>query len=213
MLQDGLGSVRSVVDSSLSPLESRLYEPYGTPFGASGTAQTSYGFTGEMTDTNDLLYLRARYYAPSLGVFTGRDPFEGMAQRPMSLNGYSWVEGNVPNAVDPSGIVPLKIWISAFIEPSTIDFPYFTVIPPFYTPNATWHGDGRSWYSGGTRPSARVWFNFQVDTTDPNTLDWNPNTGSDTGYTEVTYIVVYPQFSGVTGSAGALPPLALVYPR
>lgn len=31
------------------------------------------------------------------------DPFEGMANRPMSLNGYSWVEGNVPNRVDPSG--------------------------------------------------------------------------------------------------------------
>ena len=105
MLQDGLGSVRSVVDSSLNPLESRLYDPYGVPFGTSGTSQTSYGFTGEMTDANNLLYLRARYYAPSLGVFTGLDPFEGMAQRPMSLNGYSWVEGNVPNRVDPSGFI------------------------------------------------------------------------------------------------------------
>lgn len=103
MLQDGLGSVRSVVDSSLSVLESRLYEPYGTPFGSSGSNQTSYGFTGEMTDANDLLYLRARYYAPNLGVFTGLDPYEGMTQRPMSLNGYSWVEGNVINRIDPNG--------------------------------------------------------------------------------------------------------------
>ena len=104
MLQDGLGSVRGVVDSSLNPLESRLYEPYGAPFGTSGTNQTSYGFTGEQTDGSGQVYLRARYYNPSMGVFTGLDPLEGKTLAdPMSLNGYSWVEGNVPNAVDPTG--------------------------------------------------------------------------------------------------------------
>ena len=103
MLQDGLGSVRSVVDSNLNPLESRLYEPYGVPFGTSGTSQTSYGFTGEQTDGSGQVYLRARYYNPSIGVFSTLDPFEGSFGRPISLNGYSWVEGNVVNALDPSG--------------------------------------------------------------------------------------------------------------
>ncbi|MEO8393876.1 MAG: RHS repeat-associated core domain-containing protein, partial [Chloroflexota bacterium] len=97
MLQDGLGSVRGVVDSSLNPLESRLYEPYGVPFGTSGTSQTSYGFTGEMTDVNALLYLRARYYAPSLGVFTGVDPLE-------TPNRYGYVSGNPINYTDPLGL-------------------------------------------------------------------------------------------------------------
>lgn len=106
MLQDGLGSVCGIVDNNVEMLERTLYEPYGTPFGTSGTMQTIYGFTGEMTDANDLLYLRARYYAPNVGVFTALDPFEGMAQRPMSLNGYSWVEGNPINMVDPSGTCP-----------------------------------------------------------------------------------------------------------
>ncbi|MEO8394847.1 MAG: RHS repeat-associated core domain-containing protein, partial [Chloroflexota bacterium] len=105
MLQDGLGSVRGVADNSANPLESRKYAPYGEPTQLSGTSQTSYGFTGEMTDASGQVYLRARYYNPSIGVFTGLDPFEGMAQRPMSLNGYSWVEGNVINAVDPSGMI------------------------------------------------------------------------------------------------------------
>jgi RHS repeat-associated protein len=101
--QDGLGSVRGVVDSSVGVQESRLYGPYGEPFGATGTSQTSYGFTGESTDANGLLYLRARYYNPTIGTFLSLDPFEGMQDRPMSLNGYSWVEGNVPNMVDSSG--------------------------------------------------------------------------------------------------------------
>jgi RHS repeat-associated protein len=102
--QDGLGSVRGVVDNSVGVQESRLYGPYGEPFGSTGTSQTSYGFTGEPTDANGLLYLRARYYNPTIGTFMSLDPFEGMQDRPMSLNGYSWVEGNVPNMVDPSGL-------------------------------------------------------------------------------------------------------------
>jgi RHS repeat-associated protein len=103
MMQDGLGSVRGVVDNSVGVLESRNYDPYGTGFDATGSSQTAYGFTGEPTDDNGLLYLRARYYDPAAGVFTALDPFEGVSARPMSLNGYSWVEGNVPNATDPSG--------------------------------------------------------------------------------------------------------------
>ncbi|MEO8611410.1 MAG: RHS repeat-associated core domain-containing protein [Chloroflexota bacterium] len=104
MVQDGLGSVRGVVDNGIGVLESRNYDPYGTGFDAMGSNQTVYGFTGEPTDDNGLLYLRARYYNPVAGVFTALDPFEGIPDRSMSLNGYSWGEGNVPNVIDPSGM-------------------------------------------------------------------------------------------------------------
>jgi RHS repeat-associated protein len=57
-----------------------------------GSYGAGYGFTGEQTDPNDLLYLRARYDDPSLGVFTGRDPLEGTMHNPLSINGYSWVD-------------------------------------------------------------------------------------------------------------------------
>jgi RHS repeat-associated protein len=103
MVQDGLGSVRGVVDNTLAVQESRMYDPYGNPFGVVGTNQTVYGFTGEQTDENKLLHLRKRYMNPALGAFISLDPFEGVMQRPMSLNGYSWVEGNTVNATDASG--------------------------------------------------------------------------------------------------------------
>jgi RHS repeat-associated protein len=54
--------------------------------------------------TDHILHLRARNYSPTLGVFTSLDPFEGTRSRPMSLNGYAYVEGNVPNWTDPSGL-------------------------------------------------------------------------------------------------------------
>jgi RHS repeat-associated protein len=108
-MQDGLGSVRMEASNALAVACSQNFAPYGTPFDVSGSFDTSFGFTGEQTDGNALIYLRARYYNPAVGVFTGRDPFEGMMGRPMSLNGYSWVEGNTPNLVDPLGLCALSI--------------------------------------------------------------------------------------------------------
>lgn len=114
-----------------------------------------------MTDENGQVYLRARYYTPVLGVFPSRDPFEGLMDRPMSLNGYSWVEGNVVNAVDPSGKFQVDIWVAAFISPSSIDF-LFSTIPEVFT-IGRWHGDRRSrntlqdFASTGSPPSSCVW--------------------------------------------------------
>jgi RHS repeat-associated protein len=113
--QDGLGSVRGVVDNSVGVLESRNYDPIGNPFGTTGTSQTDYGFTGEQTDTNAQVYLRARYYNPALGVFTALDPFEGVQDDPMSLNGYSYAHDNPTNITDPNGENPFAILIPAII--------------------------------------------------------------------------------------------------
>jgi RHS repeat-associated protein len=102
--QDGLGSVRLQADNTSTVEGSRHFDPYGNLIGSvSGTIGTPYHFTGELLDGSGLLDLRARRYSSNLGVFTGLDPFEGIPNRPMSLNGYSWVEGNVANAIDPTG--------------------------------------------------------------------------------------------------------------
>ena len=63
-----------------------------------------YGFTGEPTDANDLVYLRNRYYNPELGTFLSMDPYEGDFNDPMSLNRYAYVRGNPVNLTDPSGL-------------------------------------------------------------------------------------------------------------
>ncbi|MEZ4672131.1 MAG: DUF1308 domain-containing protein [Anaerolineae bacterium] len=96
-LQDGLGSVREVVDNSVAVLESRNYDPFGTGFGNTGTSQTNYGFTGELVDGGGLLDLRARRYAPGVGVFASLDPLE-------TPNRYAYVSGNPINRTDPSGL-------------------------------------------------------------------------------------------------------------
>ncbi|MBN8595223.1 MAG: RHS repeat-associated core domain-containing protein [Anaerolineae bacterium] len=109
MAQDGLGSVRNVVYVSANLLWLTSYDPFGTGFGVLGTAQSPHAFTGEPTLPGGLLHLRARNYHPALGIFTALDPFEGSRDRTMSLNRYSWVEGNTINMVDPSGREPVTL--------------------------------------------------------------------------------------------------------
>jgi hypothetical protein len=41
------------------------YAPYGVPFETYTTLDSALGFTGEFTDTNALVFLRARYYSPA----------------------------------------------------------------------------------------------------------------------------------------------------
>ena len=65
---------------------------------------TKFGFTGEPTDPNDLVYLRNRYYNPNQGTFLSMDPYEGDFNDPMSLNRYAYARGNPVNLVDPCGL-------------------------------------------------------------------------------------------------------------
>jgi RHS repeat-associated protein len=127
--QDGLGSVRGIVDNMAAVVSSQSYNPIGVPATDYGKG---FGFTGEQADGNDLLYLRARYYAPSKGVFTALDPFEGMQNRPMSLNGYSWVEGNPVMNVDPSGKIVQASDVAGY--PSWDE----DIDPFWYTCNCGW---------------------------------------------------------------------------
>lgn len=62
-----------------------------------------YGYTGEQTDTTGLVFLRARYFAPTQGRFVQRDTWPGDYNRPQTLNGWNYTEGNPINYTDPTG--------------------------------------------------------------------------------------------------------------
>jgi RHS repeat-associated protein len=98
-LTDGLGSVRGYVSTNNAVLLNVNYTPVGVP----DTNIIGPAFTGEWRSGNETQYHRARHLHPGLGVWLSLDPFEGVIHRPMSLNGYSWVEGNTPDLVDPTG--------------------------------------------------------------------------------------------------------------
>jgi len=108
LLADGLGSVRQeMIGDNIEAITS--YDPYGnllTQTGATSSSPTTYGYTGEQTDNNGLLYLRARYYNPAQRTFQSRDPWSGNSMRPQSMNGWNYVNSNPINFTDPTGMIP-----------------------------------------------------------------------------------------------------------
>ncbi|HZY43116.1 MAG TPA: RHS repeat-associated core domain-containing protein, partial [Anaerolineae bacterium] len=103
LLPDGLGSVRQIADASGNVLLSESYEPYGKLLSSSGSASSIFAYGGEQIDTSGLIYLRARYMQPGLGIFLSHDPYSGDVMRPGSMNGWNYTEGNPVNRLDPTG--------------------------------------------------------------------------------------------------------------
>lgn len=102
---DALGSIRLITNTSGQVTDSYVYDAYGNILGSTGNTVNSYRYTGEQFDQNlGEYYLRARYYNPSTGRFTARDPFAGLLDEPLSLAKYPYVHGNPVNFTDPSGL-------------------------------------------------------------------------------------------------------------
>src|SRR5690606_5123777 len=85
----------------------QTFDPYGSLYARAGESVTSFGFTGEYGDTNGLLYLRARYYAPSQGRFFQLDPSR------QEVNLYQYGYSNPILHVDPTGNDPITGVITA----------------------------------------------------------------------------------------------------
>jgi RHS repeat-associated protein len=68
-------------------------------------------FTGHERDvhltthsSDDLYYMHARYYNPTVGRFLSTDPLRGSATSPQSFNLYGYVRSNPINFIDPWGL-------------------------------------------------------------------------------------------------------------
>ncbi|MEM3433740.1 MAG: RHS repeat-associated core domain-containing protein [Candidatus Methanomethyliaceae archaeon] len=106
VLPDARGSVRQAADAAGAVVRVREWEPYGVEVGG---PQEGLGYTGEWQDAAvGLVYLRARWYAPGVGVFTAPDPFPGVRQEPMSLHPYLYVLANPVSRVDPRGLYSIR---------------------------------------------------------------------------------------------------------
>jgi RHS repeat-associated protein len=103
-LPDGLGSVRQLADAQGYLVQRYEYGPFGEMLASEGQRTNSLRYTGEQWDGDTgLLYLRARWYDPSVGRFTTRDPFPGFAVLPQTQHPYVYVGNNPINLTDPSG--------------------------------------------------------------------------------------------------------------
>jgi len=100
-LYDGLGSTRSLTNASGAIVQSYNYRPFGDFIEEPQNLSTHHLFTGEYFDKDlDYYYLRARYYSPGLGRFTGYDPVEDANNK---LHKYAYCASNPLNYLDASG--------------------------------------------------------------------------------------------------------------
>ncbi len=104
-LGDALGSVRQLTNNNGAVTYASAYDPYGVVTNTYGAAQTAYGYTNEYT-SQGLVYLRARFYSPSMGRFLTKDTWGEDENTPMSYNAWLYVYANPINLNDPSGHDP-----------------------------------------------------------------------------------------------------------
>ncbi len=102
-LGDALGSVRQLTNTSGAITYASAYDPYGVTTQTHGASQMAYGYTNEYK-SQGLVYLRARMYSPGMGRFLTKDIWKGSVNSPLSLNRWSYVEGNPINLTDPLGL-------------------------------------------------------------------------------------------------------------
>ena len=100
LVDDALGSVRGVVDSSGAVVATASYDAWGNAESGSDVAgYTSFGFAGGYTDGTGLLYLIHRYYDPTTGQFLTVDPDLQRTQEP-----FTYTTDDPVNNVDPLGL-------------------------------------------------------------------------------------------------------------
>jgi RHS repeat-associated protein len=93
LTSDGLGSASVNLSSGGNATAVQLFAPYGGVRYSSGTMPTSYGFTGQRSDSvSGLDYYGARYYDPQAGQFTSGDGIlPGAGFDPWGLSRYAYV--------------------------------------------------------------------------------------------------------------------------
>lgn len=100
---DAQGNVRDVTNSSGAVQVQESYNPFGTLSKVSGSP-TEFQFDGQQDDPEDsLIYMRGRYYDPTVGRFIMRDTMPDSPGIPQTLNTYVYSNNNPITFSDPSG--------------------------------------------------------------------------------------------------------------
>ncbi len=106
---DALGSPRVLTEASGASVATYTYDAFGALRNTPAATTNTFRFTGEHQDASGLVYLRARYYDPSIGRFISRDTFPGFLGANQSLNRYAYAYNNPVNLSDPTGNSPQEM--------------------------------------------------------------------------------------------------------
>ena len=98
------GNVVQLLDESGNVTKTYEYDSFGNEVKPEKKDENPYRYCGEYYDKEtEEVYLRARYYEPSVGRFITRDTYTGESDEPLSLYLYTYCENDGVNAWDPNG--------------------------------------------------------------------------------------------------------------
>ena len=104
---DFRGSTVALTDSNGNITDAFSYDTYGKLIEQTGTSEIIFGYNGRdgvITDTNGIIYMRARYYSPELRRFINADIIAGEITNAITLNRYAYANGNPVSNTDPFGL-------------------------------------------------------------------------------------------------------------
>lgn len=101
---DGNGNTSEITSPADAVVNAYAYDPFGTPLAETEGITNAFKFSGQLgvrQTEDDLLFMRNRFYSPSLGRFMTEDPI-GLAGGDVGF--YRYVQNNPVNFVDPWGL-------------------------------------------------------------------------------------------------------------
>ena len=108
--QNAHGDVVNLTDSTGAITKSYTYNAFGVEKNIDDSDTNAFRYCEEYYDAETgTIYLRARYYDPTIGRFISRDSYTGKNEDPLSLNLYTYCYNNPIIYTDITGNNPLII--------------------------------------------------------------------------------------------------------
>jgi len=108
-LYNGHGDTVQLTSTTGSSIKTYDYDAFGNEKNADPNDTNLFRYCGEYFDKETgTIYLRARYYDPTIGRFITEDSYWGKDSDPLSLNLYTYCFNNAVNLTDPLGNDPPK---------------------------------------------------------------------------------------------------------
>ena len=105
--QNAHGDVVNLTDKDGKVTKKYTYDAFGVEKNIDKNDANAFRYCGEYFDSESgTIYLRARYYDPSIGRFISRDSYTGDNIDPLSLNLYTYCLNNPMHFVDENGHWP-----------------------------------------------------------------------------------------------------------
>lgn len=103
--QNAHGDVVNLTDETGAVTKSYAYDAFGVEQNIDNSDTNAFRYCGEYFDAETgTVYLRARYYDPSIGRFISRDSFAGRVSDSLSFNKYTYCHNNPIAFSDPQGL-------------------------------------------------------------------------------------------------------------